>query len=275
MRASGAGTRRSLGNKPKPYVSKQLCPETGSHILTFEHASGVQPWETSLAEHRFFPDLMRELEEHLDESIGKRQASCIIITNDGKYWSNGYDLKWMGAHPDEVASCLEQSERLLAKVLVSPVPIVAALGGHATALGMMMALACDYRIMGTRGLFSTPAVELDLLLSEGLHALVRCKLPPHLQRDILVLGRKLRSEELLRGDLSSLRPETREHADLLKASLEFVQAEVLPLKALTKPEKFSATKRRLYEDAYRKLDAATGSSDVMQYQNLGSLQLQE
>lgn len=268
-----AACRAVSSTSGKPYVSNRVCPNSGVHILTLEHSSGLQPWGMSLAEHRFFPQFMVELEEQLDHSIASIRSglpvkpSCIMLGNVGKYWSNGYDLRWMGTHPDEIEGCLRQSERLLAKVLVSPVPIVAVLGGHATALGMMMALACDFRVMGTRGLFSTPAVDLGLSLSPGLVGLVRSKLPPHLQRDVLVQGRKLRAEELLRERVISAMPDTRDAGELMKAGLEFVEGRVLKARALANPVQYEATKRSLYAGTYKSLMEGHGC-DVEQYRQL-------
>jgi enoyl-CoA hydratase/carnithine racemase len=81
-------------------------------------------------------------------------------------------------------------------LLVCPVPTIAAMSGHATAGGAMLALACDYRIASDNILFFIPAVELGLSYSAGLTALMRAKLTPKLQRDVVLYGKRYRGKEL-------------------------------------------------------------------------------
>ena len=70
------------------------------------------------------------------------------------------DLKWIDANLDKADGLQKTAEKALAKLLTCPVPTVASMAGHATAAGAMLSLACDWRVMGERGLFFIPAVEL-------------------------------------------------------------------------------------------------------------------
>ena len=52
----------------------------------------------------------------------------------------------------------------MARMLTLGIPTVASIPGHCCAAGAMLALACDYRVMGggEKSLFFIPAVELGL-----------------------------------------------------------------------------------------------------------------
>ena len=71
----------------------------------------------------------------------------MVTTATGKFFSNGLDLEWLGAHGEEMAGYIARVQALFARVLELPVVTVAALQGHTFAAGAMLALAHDYRVM--------------------------------------------------------------------------------------------------------------------------------
>ena len=56
----------------------------------------------------------------------------------GKFYSNGLDLDWVLAHPDQWSAYVADVQALLARVLALPMPTVAAVTGHAFGAGAML-----------------------------------------------------------------------------------------------------------------------------------------
>src|SRR6185369_10462166 len=82
--------------------------------------------------------------------------------------------------------------RLMGRVLVLPVPTVAAMNGHAFAAGGMLALAHDFRVMrADRGFFCLPEVDIQLPLAPGMTALIKNRLSPQAFRDTILTGARI------------------------------------------------------------------------------------
>jgi enoyl-CoA hydratase/carnithine racemase len=84
-------------------------------------------------------------------------------------------------------------------LLLSPVPVVAAIAGHAPAGGCVLALCCDYRIMAEGpyriGLNET---QVGLVAPEGIQALLARVVGPHRAERLLVAGAMPDAAEALR-----------------------------------------------------------------------------
>lgn len=72
---------------------------------------------------------------------------AIVLTGQGATFSAGLDLKQVPDYDREQQRALvDLLNRLFGRLYGSPVPTVAAINGHAIAGGMVLALACDYRV---------------------------------------------------------------------------------------------------------------------------------
>ncbi len=143
-------------------------------------------------ENRFHPDNLDSLEGALDEVDGADGPAAIVLTGSGKFFSNGLDLEWMGTAPaGEPQRNVARVQELLARVMESPVAVIAAINGHAFAAGAMLALACDERVMRSdRGFFCLPEVDINIPFTPGMAALIRAKLPTRAAREAMLTGRR-------------------------------------------------------------------------------------
>src|SRR4051794_1245238 len=89
-------------------------------------------------ENRFSPAFLASMEEFCDEIASGTEPAALLTTGGGKFYSNGLDLDWLGAHPDEMDSYVHRVHGLFARVLTLPVPTVAALNGHSFGAGAML-----------------------------------------------------------------------------------------------------------------------------------------
>ena len=150
-------------------------------------------------ENRFNLGFIAELNHALDEVERAEEPTALVLTGDGKFFSNGLDLAWMsGEGRDRAGEVVTGMLRIFARLLESPIPSVAALNGHAFAGGAMLALACDFRVMRTdRGFFCIPEIDLGLPLHPGMAAIIQARLPKLTAHEAIVTGKRYGGAEAL------------------------------------------------------------------------------
>jgi enoyl-CoA hydratase/carnithine racemase len=117
---------------------------------------------------------------------------CVVVVNQGPFWSNGLDLAWVDANDEKSNKAFVlQVNKLMEKVLTFPIPTVGAMNGHWCAAGGMLGLCFDYRVMNEdRGYFFIPAVDLGIVYSAFQIELMKSKLPMYMHREIICFNAK-------------------------------------------------------------------------------------
>jgi enoyl-CoA hydratase/carnithine racemase len=147
-------------------------------------------------ENRFNGDSVAEVSALLDEVEGAAGPKALVTLASGKYWSNGLDLDWMGAHEAEAGALLTGVHRLYARILAMPLPTAAALVGHAYAGGAMLSVAHDWKVMREdRGYWCLPEVDLGLPFTPGMNALLVARLPKRAAHEAMTTGRRYTGPE--------------------------------------------------------------------------------
>jgi Delta3-Delta2-enoyl-CoA isomerase len=142
-------------------------------------------------ENRFHPDWLVTVGAALDEVVAAQGPRALVTSATGKFWSNGLDLDWLSGHAEEFPEYSANVHELLARLLVLPVPTVAALQGHTFAAGAMLALAHDFRVMrADRGFVCLPEVDIHIPFSAGMSALIRARLQPQVAHEAMTTGRR-------------------------------------------------------------------------------------
>jgi Delta3-Delta2-enoyl-CoA isomerase len=142
-------------------------------------------------ENRFTPDWVASARALLAEVAALPAPVALVTVADGKFWSNGLDLDWLGSHLDEAPSYIAEVQGLMSQLLTLPVPTVAAIQGHCFAAGAMLALAHDWRAMrADRGFFCLPEVDLGIPFTVGMDALIGAKLPVATALEAMTTGRR-------------------------------------------------------------------------------------
>ena len=143
------------------------------------------------SENRMNPGWLASVNASLDEVETVATPRALLTVGTGKFFSNGLDLDWMGAHPDEIEPLLDGVEALLARVLTLPVPTVAVIQGHAFGAGALLGLSHDFRLMREdRGYFCLPEVDLGLPFRPAMTALLKAKLTPQTALTAMTTGRR-------------------------------------------------------------------------------------
>jgi enoyl-CoA hydratase/carnithine racemase len=150
-------------------------------------------------ENRFHPALLDELNAALDAVEGSDGPAAVVLVGQGKFFSNGLDLDYMGsAGQEEAERVLGRVHALFARVLAFPTATVAALNGHVFAAGAMLAMACDERVMRTdRGYFCLPEVDISIPFTAGMQALLVSRLPQPVRHEAMVTGRRYTAADAL------------------------------------------------------------------------------
>jgi Delta3-Delta2-enoyl-CoA isomerase len=150
-------------------------------------------------ENRFNPGMLDAIGAVLDEVEAEAGPGALVLTGQGKFFSNGLDLDWMASAPAGGAEELLASvHALLARLLAFPTVTVAAINGHCFAAGAMMAAACDARVMrADRGFFCLPEVDIGLPFTPGMTALLKARLPVAAAHEAMTTGRRYGGEQAL------------------------------------------------------------------------------
>jgi enoyl-CoA hydratase/carnithine racemase len=153
----------------------------------------------------------------LDEVEAAPQPRALVTSATGKTWSLGLDLDWLG-QADDVAGFIDSVHALLDRMLVLPLPTVAALQGHTFAAGAMFALAHDFRVMrADRGFFCLPEIDINLPFTDGMSALIQAKMTHRAAHESMTTGRRYGGvEAAAEGIIHAAVPEE----EVLSAALE-------------------------------------------------------
>merc|ERR1712216_305237 len=218
--------------------------------------SGITPWGTALEEHRINPGTVAALEEALDTALAHDSVQAVLVRHEGKFFSNGMDLKYIEANPGEATHSLQVgAERLMAKLLTFPVPTVAAIKGHFTAAGAMLGLSFDKRVMrADRGYFFVPAIDIGLVYSPGQTELMKAKTPQSMHVDTLAFAKRYTAKDLHPlGVVDQIAPE----ADVDRIALEMAKELCAKGKNALYRQAMHGIKKNLYSEAYRLLTSNT------------------
>ncbi len=157
--------------------------------MHLELVDGVHILHLGDGENRYNGDSVHELGRLVAEVQAMDGPRALVMVGDGKFWSNGLDLDWLRANPDEAGAVLDELHDLYATILEAPYPTIAALQGHCYAGGAIMSMAFDLRIMREdRGFLCFPEVSLGIPSTPGMSALIASKLDKRASTRAMVFG---------------------------------------------------------------------------------------
>jgi enoyl-CoA hydratase/carnithine racemase len=123
-------------------------------------------------------------------------ARCVVLTGAGDVFSAGYDIGHLT--PERLADVLTHPfEAALAALDAVPVPVVAAMGGHAFGGGLELALACDLRVCAAGARLGMPPARLGVVYSpSGLRRFVDA-IGGARTRELFLTARPVEADEAL------------------------------------------------------------------------------
>ncbi|RDZ28975.1 enoyl-CoA hydratase/isomerase family protein [Lysobacter silvisoli] len=146
------------------------------------------------------PALCHDLRNALGTAIAEG-AQGVLLSGGPKVFSAGLDVPYLLSLGDDRHALMTAWQTFFDTALAlaaSPIPVVAALAGHAPAGGCVLALCCDYRVMASGpyriGLNET---QVGLVAPEGIQRLMRRVVGTYRAERLLVAGEMLESEAAL------------------------------------------------------------------------------
>jgi enoyl-CoA hydratase/carnithine racemase len=148
-------------------------------------------------------EFAKTLNTMLDEIVSDKTISALIITSDDeKNFSQGIDVEWiMGKLQNNdhqpVIDFINQMDDVFKKLLLYPLPVIAAINGHAFGNGSILSCACDFRFMRSdKGFFCFPEVNLGIPFRWGMNAFVKKAIPMHILSQMQFTGNRYTAGEL-------------------------------------------------------------------------------
>lgn len=151
-------------------------------------------------ENRFNLPFVEAMTAAVDEAAGR--AKPLVITAEGKFFSNGLDLEWLQGDQGRAEAMFPALYRLLGKILTFPGATAAAINGHAFGAGLILSAVADWRVMrADRGYFCFPEVDLGMAMSDEFDAVIKAKLPAEALLHALVTGHRYGGDEAVEAGL--------------------------------------------------------------------------
>ncbi|MFO0555826.1 MAG: polyketide synthase [Polyangiaceae bacterium] len=172
---------------------------------------------------------VRDLARALDEAAAWQSGKVIVLTGLSDIFSSGADRETLHGL---ASGRLAPTDILLPKlVLDMPIPVVAAMEGHAVGGGLALGLSCDLAVLARESRYGATFMNMGFTPGMGATGLFSWALSPALVAELLFTGALVRGRDLEgRAGVNAIVP----------------KAEVLP-RALDLAERIAEKPRRALE----------------------------
>jgi enoyl-CoA hydratase len=186
------------------------------------------------------PAMWSALNDALDHA--ESNSSPVVIAGRAGIFSGGFDLKVLRSGGAEANAMLDSGFGTAERLLAFRAPVVAAVTGHAIAMGAFLVCSCNYRV-GVDGPFRLVAneVTLGMTMPYGIVELCRLRLAPtHLVR-ALTMAEPFEGVAAVQAGF----------LDEVTAQADVVTVAVARARAMTELNRgaFVASKQRVYASA--------------------------
>jgi Delta3-Delta2-enoyl-CoA isomerase len=153
-------------------------------------------------ENRLNLDFLQKFMDALDHVEKQTDANVLVVraTHD-KIFSNGIDLEWLMPimQKNDKATAkkfIENMMGLFKRILLYPMPTIAAITGHAFAGGAIMSCYFDFRFMRSdRGFMCFPEVDLGIPFLPGMLTAMSKAIPRYKLEEMVLTGKRLTAQE--------------------------------------------------------------------------------
>jgi enoyl-CoA hydratase/carnithine racemase len=147
----------------------------------------------------FDTTLRRELSAAATELAEDAEVRVVVLHSTAQVFAAGADIKQLADHDYEsIVRWNAAMQRTLTQIAALPMPVVAAVNGHALGGGMELALAADCRIVADNAKLGYPEVLLGIMPGSGGTQRLARLVGPSRAKELLMTGRKIPAAEALR-----------------------------------------------------------------------------
>jgi len=220
----------------------ELTKDEGVAIINMANGANKQNLKFAEGLNKLFDEILADNDIY----------SMIITSSDEKNFSQGVDIDWLMQRFEQkdfasIKSFMYAMNNVFKRLLLMPVPVIAAINGHAFGNGAMLACACDFRFMKKdRGYFCFPEVDINIPFLPGMIAFVRKAIPEYKFNELKLTGKKAGAKELFEHHVIEKASENQ--AELMKDALDFA-------KTFKKGRDiFAEHKKRMYKNIIEVID---------------------
>ena len=180
-------------------------------------------------ENRHNPQFAQEMLAELDSIVNKETVKALVITSsDEKSFSLGIDTDWLmpamkTQNFEQIKQFMFDMDEVFKTLLLFPVPVIAAINGHAFGNGAILACACDFRFMRSdKGFFCFPEVDLSIPFLPGMIEFVKKAIPYYRFNEMCLSGRRVSGKELATDHVVECAYESQ--ATLMEGALNYAKS---------------------------------------------------
>ena len=145
---------------------------------------------------------MDEVDAALDEVEQAEGPRALVTAGRGKCYSQGLDVEYMAANPDQMKPYVIRTQQLCYRLLTLAAPTVAAVNGHAFGMGAFLTISHDHAVMrADRGFLCWPEAHLKMVFPVGYTELNRTRMTPRTFKESMITGRRYGGPEAVAADL--------------------------------------------------------------------------
>lgn len=223
-------------------------------IMTWTKDETIAIITLSNGENRQNLEFAQTLKAMLDEIIADKSVTAMIITSsDEKNFSQGVDVNWIMEKMQKnehqpVRDFINGMDDVFKTLLLYPVPVIAAINGHAFGNGSILSCACDFRFMRSdRGFFCFPEVNIGIPFRFGMNAFMKKAIPLHMLSQMEFTGNRYTAPELER--LNIIVKACNNQEDLMASAIAYAKT------FQKKRGIFGKIKERLYSDIIKVIES--------------------
>ncbi len=165
--------------------SLKIDRDGGIAVLTIDNAAKLNALS---------PPTLKALADGLDALDAAGDVRAVVLTGAGdRAFCAGADIKaWGDLDAFQFArQWILAGHRLFDRLAAFPVPVIAAINGHAFGGGLELAAACDLRVAVETATFGLPEASIGVVPGwSGIHRLSR-QMPPAVVREMAMTGARI------------------------------------------------------------------------------------
>jgi enoyl-CoA hydratase/carnithine racemase len=157
-------------------------------------------------------DVLRAADQELEDIGRQDHVRALVVTGMGSAFSAGLDLKTVPAYSkDKQRELMRTLNRVVTRLYGLSIPTVAAVNGHAIAGGLVLVLACDYRVCTAAPCrIGLTEARAGIPFPVAPMAIVAAELSPQVARRMTLVAQNITPEQALRdGVVDELQPPER------------------------------------------------------------------
>jgi enoyl-CoA hydratase/carnithine racemase len=177
---------------PTPLVLTELH-EDGVAVLTLNNGK-VNPLSV---------ELLNELQSAASQLAANQQVRAVVIAGNERAFAAGADIAQFAesevglSSPERIAQIGAAFLGALNAVAALPCPTIASVSGVALGGGCELALACDFRVAGTKSRFGQPEILLGIIPGGGGTQRLSRLVGSSVAKELIFSGRMVQAEEAL------------------------------------------------------------------------------